>query len=313
MEEMGIRIVATGRCLPKKQLSNDMLSEMVETNDEWIRTRTGIRNRYQCEDESCVSLAAGAAAQAYVRAGIAKDEIAAVIVASTTSDDMLPSSASMVAQQLALPEEILSFDISTACTGFLTGLAVARGLLLTSPKKYAVVVGSEQLSRIVDYTDRGTCILFGDGAGAAVVTLADKPYLQKSWTRGCREMLYCPGVGQERQKIVMQGTEVFKFAVKVLQQGIDEILQEAGLTLADIDFVICHQANERIIRHVQRKYKGQEDKFYMNIADYGNTSAASIPIALDEMAESGILKEGMKLLCVAFGAGLTWNSVYMEW
>ncbi len=313
MEEMGLHIVATGRCLPKKQLTNDMLSEMVETNDEWIRTRTGIHNRYQCEEESCVSLAAGAAAQAYERSGIAKDEIAVVIVASTTSDDMLPSAASMVAQRLELPEEILSFDISTACTGFLTGLAVARGLLLTSTKKYALVIGSEQLSRIVDYTDRGTCILFGDGAGAAVVELSDKPYLQKSWTRGNREMLYCAGVGQETQRIVMQGTEVFKFAVKVLQQGIDEILQEAQLTLSDIDFVICHQANERIIRHVQKKYKGQEDKFYINIADYGNTSAASIPIALDELVSSGRLREGMRILCVAFGAGLTWNSVYMEW
>ncbi|MBR1633940.1 MAG: ketoacyl-ACP synthase III [Lachnospiraceae bacterium] len=310
---MGLHIVATGRCLPKKQLTNDMLSEMVETNDEWIRTRTGIHNRYQCEEESCVSLAAGAAAQAYERSGIAKDEIAVVIVASTTSDDMLPSAASMVAQRLELPEEILSFDISTACTGFLTGLAVARGLLLTSTKKYALVIGSEQLSRIVDYTDRGTCILFGDGAGAAVVELSDKPYLQKSWTRGNREMLYCAGVGQETQRIVMQGTEVFKFAVKVLQQGIDEILQEAQLTLSDIDFVICHQANERIIRHVQKKYKGLEDKFYINIADYGNTSAASIPIALDELVSSGRLREGMRILCVAFGAGLTWNSVYMEW
>ena len=313
MEDMGLHIVATGRCLPKKQLTNDMLSEMVETNDEWIRTRTGIHNRYQCEEESCVSLAAGAAAQAYERSGIAKDEIAVVIVASTTSDDMLPSAASMVAQRLELPEEILSFDISTACTGFLTGLAVARGLLLTSTKKYALVIGSEQLSRIVDYTDRGTCILFGDGAGAAVVELSDKPYLQKSWTRGNREMLYCAGVGQETQRIVMQGTEVFKFAVKVLQQGIDEILQEAQLTLSDIDFVICHQANERIIRHVQKKYKGLEDKFYINIADYGNTSAASIPIALDELVSSGRLREGMRILCVAFGAGLTWNSVYMEW
>ena len=313
MEEMGLHIVATGRCLPKKQLTNDMLSEMVETNDEWIRTRTGIHNRYQCEEESCVSLAAGAAAQAYERSGIAKDEIAVVIVASTTSDDMLPSAASMVAQRLELPEEILSFDISTACTGFLTGLAVARGLLLTNTKKYALVIGSEQLSRIVDYTDRGTCILFGDGAGAAVVELSDKPYLQKSWTRGNREMLYCAGVGQETQRIVMQGTEVFKFAVKVLQQGIDEILQEAQLTLSDIDFVICHQANERIIRHVQKKYKGLEDKFYINIADYGNTSAASIPIALDELVSSGRLREGMRILCVAFGAGLTWNSVYMEW
>lgn len=313
METTGIRIVATGRCLPKKRLTNEMLSEMVETDDEWIRTRTGIHSRFQCVDESCVSLAAGAAELALERAGIAKEEIAAVIVASTTSDDILPSAASMVAQRLELPEEVLSFDISTACTGFLTGLAVARGLLLTNEKKYALVIGSEQLSRIVDYTDRGTCILFGDGAGAAVITLSDKPYLQKSWTRGNREMLYCAGVGQERQKIIMQGTEVFKFAVTVLQQGIDEILQEADMKLSDVDFVICHQANERIIRHVQRKYKGQEEKFYMNIADYGNTSAASIPIALDELAESGKLAEGMKLLCVAFGAGLTWNSVLMEW
>lgn len=312
MDKNGIRIVATGRALPKKALSNDDLSRIVETNDEWIVTRTGIKTRYKCEEESCLSLATEAAEKAIKKAGIRTGEIGGVIVATSTPDDALPSVACMVQKALGLREDILAFDLSAACTGFLYELGIARGLLYSTGVRYLLVIGSEQLSRIVDYTDRGTCILFGDGAGAAILEAGDKEYDQLFWARGQRELLYCPGVGREEQKISMKGTDVFKFAVSVLKQGIDEILDKNELTMDDVDCVICHQANERIIRHVQKKYPGHEDKFFMNLSKYGNTSAASIPIALDEVFDAGILKEGMRLLCVGFGAGMTWSSALLE-
>ncbi len=313
MDKNGIRIVATGRALPKNFISNDDLSKIVETNDEWITTRTGIKTRYKCEEgESCVTLATEAAKKAIEKADISKDEIGGVIVATSTPDDALPSVACMVQRALGLRENILAFDISAACTGFLYELGIAKGLLYSTAAKYLLVIGSEQLSRIVDYTDRGTCILFGDGAGAAILCADEKEYDQLFWARGQRELLYCSGVGAKEQKISMKGTDVFKFAVVVLKQGIDEILAKNNMTMDDVDCVLCHQANERIIRHVQKKYPGHEDKFYMNLARYGNTSAASIPIALDEVFEAGILKEKMRLLCVGFGAGMTWSSALLE-
>lgn len=308
----GIQIVSTGHALPKHQVTNQDLSQIVDTNDEWITTRTGIQSRYKCEEESCVSLAIEAAKQAIEKGNIPLDEIGAVLVATSTPDYAFPSAACMVQKGLGLPEEVISFDISAACTGFLYGLKIAQGMIYTISKKYILVVGSEQLSRIIDYSDRSTCILFGDGAGAAVVTAASKQYVQKSWTRGNQEVLWSYGIGAERNFIRMKGNDVFKFAVGALQQGIDEVLEASNLTMDDIDYVVCHQANLRIIGHVQKKYKGYEDKFYINIQKYGNTSAASIPIALDEMNEAGMLKEGQRIICVGFGAGLTWSGALIE-
>lgn len=309
----GIRIVSTGRALPKTQVTNDDLSKIVDTNDEWITTRTGIKSRYKCEEESCVSLATDAAKAAIQNAGIDANDIGVIIVATQTPDYIFPSVACMVQRNLNMDETVCSFDISAACAGFLVSVGTARGLLEASPKRYALVIGSEELSRILDYDDRGTCILFGDGAGAVIIENADKPFLQKTWTRGTLEVLNCLGPGNNDAKLSMKGNEVFKFAVNALSQGIDEVLQEQKLTMDDIDYCICHQANARIISHVQKKYPGFEDKFYMNIQNYGNTSAASIPIVLDEMNHAGMLKEDMKLICVAFGAGLLWSSLYIEW
>lgn len=310
----GIRIVSTGRALPEKQVSNDDLSQIMDTSDEWIYTRTGIRYRHKCEkeNESCVSLAVQAADCAIQKADINRDEIGIVIVATQTPDYIFPSAACLVKQELGLGEEVTAFDLSAACTGFLLSLGSARGLLSGMNKKYALVIGSEELSRIMDYTDRTTCILFGDGAGAAVVELADNEFSQKSWSRGNIGALSCPGPGAGEAKLSMNGGEVFKFAVTAMEQGIVEVLEEQNKTLDDIDMVICHQANARIIGHVQKKHPGHEDKFYINVDRYGNTSAASIPIALDELFESGRLQRGMKVVCVAFGAGLTWSSIYME-
>ena len=326
----GIRIVGTGRAVPKQIVTNDDLSRMVETSDEWIRTRTGIRERRVCEEETTVSLAAEAAGNAVEAACAAyvekeeykkqredittyvKREIGVILVATTTPDYAFPSVACLVQKALELPDEVMSFDISAACSGFLYGLDICRGLLANMKKRFALVIGSEQLSRITDYSDRGSCILFGDGSGAALIELSNNRYVQRQWSRGDMEALRCPGVGNDNAKLFMQGNKVFKFAVTALQQGVEQVLADAGLTMEDIDHVICHQANLRIIEHVQKKYPEHAVKFYVNIDRYGNTSAASIPIAMDEMRRSGILPEGSRIICIGFGAGFTWSAVLLE-
>lgn len=307
----GIHIVGTGRALPEKILTNEDMSRLVDTSDEWIVTRTGIRQRHICGQETCASLAATAAKKALQEAAekeqVRPEEIGAVVVATATSDYDFPSTACLVQKELGLSSETMAFDLAAACSGFLYGLEVCRGLLTDNRKKYVLLIGSEQLSKITDYTDRQTCILFGDGAGAAVLRLDDSLYVHRAWSRGSSESLYCEGVGTDGAKLKMDGSEVFRFAVRAFTQGMEEVLMEAGVRLEEVDHVICHQANRRIIEHVMKKYPGQERKFYINIEHYGNTSAASIPIALDEMREKGMLKEGMRVLAVGFGAGFTWS------
>ena len=312
----GIHILATGRALPKKVMSNHEMSTFVDTSDEWIRSRTGIGQRHVCEEETCVSLAVEAANDALAKAikeyGITKEEIGILVVATTTPDYAFPSAACMVQKELGMPNEVISFDISAACSGFLYGLYVCRGLLLTGEKKYALLIGSEQLSRIMDYTDRSSCVIFGDGAGAAILELSDKLYVQKSWSSGDQETLFCKGIGQEESYLHMDGNKVFRFAVQALSESMVHVMQQAGLTMEDVDYVICHQANARIIEHIRKKYPEHRHKFYMNIEHYGNTSAASIPIAMDEMFELNKLKAGMKIICISFGAGFTWSGALFE-
>ncbi len=310
----GISIIATGKALPRRCVSNDDLSKIVDTNDEWIRSRTGIESRYQCdgEKETCITLAAEAGKNALEKSGIKKNEIGLIIVATSSGDYALPSVACMVQKQLGFDEEVMSFDISAACSGFLYALGAARGLLETMTRKYALIIGSEQLSRIVNYKDRGTCILFGDGAGAAIIKSEGNLYYQKSWSRGDKDVLYCEGIGKKGQYISMEGKAVFRFAVTALNQGIKTALTENEMTMEEVDYIVCHQANMRIIDHVKKKFKGYEEKFFTNIEHYGNTSAASIPMALDDMYAGGMLKPGMKIICVGFGAGLTWTSILME-
>ena len=309
----GIHIVATGSALPKKIVTNDDLSKIVDTSDEWIVTRTGIESRHICEEETVVSLAIDAAKRAVEEALVyeaefAVDKIGAVVVATATPDYAFPSNACLVQKALHLPTETIAFDLSAACSGFLYGMEVCRGLLRGSNKKYALLIGSEQLSKVVDFTDRSTCILFGDGAGAAILRLDDSMYVHKAWSDGNIDPLSCKGVGNNDAKLLMDGKEVFKFAVRVLKQGIDSVLHEADLAMDDIDYVVCHQANRRIIEHVMKKYSGQDEKFYVNIQNVANTSAASIPLALDEMRKKQLLKPGMKVIMVGFGAGFTWSS-----
>lgn len=311
----GIRFVATGRALPARVVTNDELSRTVDTSDEWIRTRTGIRQRYLCGDESCQSLAARAAQNAVEKAGIKTEEIGVIVVATTTSDYAFPSTACMVQKELGMGNDAMCFDINAACSGFLYGLNICRSLLMAqerTEKKYALLIGSEQMSRLTDFTDRATCVLFGDGAGAAVLELDGGLFYHRAWAMGDADILYCKGNGFPGAHICMEGNKVFKFAVNVIKDGIDAVLSDAGLTIDDIDYVVCHQANKRIIEHVRKKYGCAENKFYVNIGEYANTSAASIPIALDEMAERSLLKKGMKLICVGFGAGLTWSSALFE-
>lgn len=328
-ENRGIHFLGTGRALPKKCITNDELSKTVDTSDEWIRTRTGIGQRYYCEDETCLSLATKASKIAFEKAkrtlvtektsadeaaaeDLLRNEIGVVVVATTTPTFAFPASGCMIKEALGLPDDVMSFDIEAACSGFLYALEIVRGLLANGKKKYGLLIGAEELSRIIDFNDRSTCVLFGDGAGAAIIGLDESLYAHKAWSKGNDEVLFSPGPGPEVGLIHMQGNQVFKFAVSAIADGVESILDESGLSMDDIDYVVCHQANERIIDHVRKKYKGQEDKFYKNIEKYANTSAASIPMALDEMFENGLLKKDMKIICVGFGAGLTWSSALIS-
>lgn len=303
----GLKLLATGRCLPKTAVSNEEMSRWVDTSDEWIASRTGIRQRYFCgEGETALTLAAGAARQALERSGIDPADLGCVLCATVSPDYATPSLACLVQAELGLPEDIPVLDVNAACSGFLYAVAAARGFLAQSGRPYALVIGCEVLSRLMDMTDRSTCVLFGDGAGAAVFeAVPDVLFASLQGARGGRAIL-ANGPGPLAPQLTMDGRAVFRFAVEAIPRCIDGILAQTNLTLDDIDWVVCHQANERILDHCIKKLHAPAEKFYKNMARYGNTSAASIPIALDEMNGQGLLKPGQKLLCVGFGGGLTW-------
>ena len=333
MSSRGIRIISAGSALPARCVTNDDLSKVMETSDEWIRSRSGIGSRQYCgEGESCLTLAAEAGRRAMRNGGVSPEEIRVIIAATSSGDYIVPSMAAMVQKELGIPEEVTAFDLGAGCTGFVLALAAARGILMgmeaeeeagrdteacrnteagRTPK--ALVIGCEQLSTLLDHDDRGTAILFGDGAGAAVISLSDGLFCQKSWSRGDDHALRLNGVGRPDQHIRMQGQEVFRFAVHALKQGIDEVLAGTGLGMEDIDYVLCHQANARIIDHTARQYPRSEGKFLMNIETRGNTSAASVPVLLSEAVERNTFRPGMKVILAAFGAGLTWSAILMEW
>lgn len=302
----GLKIVATGRALPAKVVTNDDMSKLVETSDEWIATRTGIRTRHFCAGETQADLAEQAARRALEQGKVDPKDLCACIVATVTPDCSAPTSACLLQQRLDLPEDIPCFDMNVGCTGFIYALQVARGFLLQSGRPYALVIGVEVLSRLMDMTDRSTCVLFGDGAGAAVFeAVPNAPFASLQGARGGKAIL-ANGPGPLAPRLTMDGRAVFRFAVEAIPRCIDGILTQTHLTLNDIDWVVCHQANERILDHCIKKLHAPAEKFYKNMARYGNTSAASIPIALDEMNEQGLLKPGQTLLCVGFGGGLTW-------
>ena len=307
----GLELVAAGHYLPQKILTNEMLSQMVETNDEWISKRTGIKTRHLCENESNLDLAYQAAEMALSQANIDRQKIAVVIVTTFTGDYYTPAMANILAGKLKLRESVMAFDINVACSSFAYAVKLAQSLLAEDNESYALVIGSEELSKVTDFTDRSSCILFGDGAGAVLLKRKNGLFYSQMGTKSDVETLYCGGAGHENRYIQMQGQEVFKFAISVLPKTIDELLAQANLTMDDIAWVICHQANQRIIENVARKYKANE-KFFVNIDRYGNTSSASIPIAISELLQAEKLHKGDKIISVGFGAGLAWGGVLWE-
>lgn len=311
----GLKIRGTGKCLPEKIVTNEDLSRIVETSDEWIASRTGIRKRYQCTVETHGDLCLKAARTALEKAGVPAAEVGACIVATVTADTLVPSAACMLQKSLGLPNDIPCFDLNAACTGFLEALHVMECLLNASERKIGLVVGCEVLSRVTDWEDRSTCILFGDGAGAAVVEC------REGWPSigavlGCRgddALLRLPGAGaKEPVHIYMEGSGVFRFAVEMVPRCMEAVLAKNRCSVDEVDFFVFHQANARIIDLVVHKYHIPQEKYYKNIERYGNTSAASIPIVLNELEELGKVKNGSRVLVVGFGGGMTWGGALVE-
>ncbi|HIP86449.1 MAG TPA: ketoacyl-ACP synthase III [Aquifex sp.] len=310
---MGTRIEGIGIYLPERVLTNLDLEKMVDTSDEWITTRTGIKERRIAQNESVVDMAVKASERAIENAGIDKGEIEAVILATLTPQLGFPATACLVQERLRLPPTAMSFDISAACSGFLYGLDIADAYLKSGKKKTVLVIGAEKLSSIIDWKDRSTCVLFGDGAGAVVVRYDENSesdiLSSKLYTKGSAwPILYREPCGY----LKMEGRKVFKEAVNGMAEASLEALKSAGLSAKDIDLVIPHQANFRIIKALAEKLSIPFEKVYVNINRYGNTSAASIPIALYEALKEGKIKRGDLLLLTAMGGGLTWGSTILR-
>ena len=306
----GIKLISTGSALPVQEVTNFDLEKKVDTSDEWIATRTGIRSRRYCSgEESHLSLCLAAARQALGRSGLRPEQIGVCLVATLTQDTMTPSAACVLQKELGLAEDTVCFDLNAACAGFVYGLHTAECLLAGCARKYGLVIGCEVLSRITDFTDRSTCVLFGDGAGAAIVEWgADYPsFSAVMGSRGNREALYIPGVNTGRPSYIhMDGKEVFRFAVDVLPRCTREVAAKAGVSLDEVDRFLFHQANQRILDFAIKKLQLDPARCAGNIARTGNTSAASVPILLDELVSTGALRAGQKALCAGFGGGLTW-------
>ncbi len=308
------KILSTGRKLPAQVVTNEELSKTVDTSDEWVYSRTGIHARHFCAGETGLELAEGAARQALDRAGLTAEDIGVCLVATFTPDYASPSMACLLQKQLGLSEDTVCFDLNAACAGFLYGMKTAHALLPDAPRPYALVVGAEVISRVLDMTDRNTCVLFGDGAGAVVLRRDEEAVWHTVFgSRGDGESIWVQGPGPVQAAVHMEGKAVFRFAVEVVERSILQLVEREGCTVNDMDLVICHQANARIIDHVAKRLKAREGLFYKNMDRYGNTSAASIPIALDELSQAGVLKPGMRILTVGFGGGLTWAGALLRW
>ena len=322
------QIAATGRGIPAKVLTNhDFAALGIDTSDEWIVERTGIRERHlAAENETTCSMAATAARQAMERAGVHAGEIDTIILSTATPDRLLPATAVDLQAELGA-KRAAAFDISAACAGFIYSSTLAEGLIASGTSETVLVVGSEKMSSIIDWKDRATCVLFGDGAGAAIIKRADgdrgilSTYIRSDGTLA--DLLYRPaggathpfdeGVLKERSFYVkMAGREVFKNAVRSMADACDRALDAARLTSADIDVLIPHQANNRIIEATAKHAGIPMEKVYVNVDRYGNTSSASIPIALDEARECGRVTAGKTVLLVGFGAGFTWGSMVVR-
>jgi 3-oxoacyl-[acyl-carrier-protein] synthase-3 len=322
------RIIGTGRSYPEGILTNADLERMVETSDEWITKRVGIKQRHKAAEGEYTSLfAVRAARQAIERAKIDPSEIDLLICATVTPDQILPSTGCIVQTELGA-HKAAAFDLAAACSGFLYGVTLANQMIRGGQSRYALVIGAEVLTHYVDYTDRSTCVIFGDGAGAAVLAAGEgeRGVLATSIRSDGRyaEQLFAPGggtrMGHSAESIAagdyfykMRGNELFKVAVRSMTEVSREVLQEAGYTADDVKLFIPHQANQRITDAVAEKLKVDPSIVYSNIAYHGNTSSASIPIALDECIEAGRVNEGDLVLMTSFGGGVTWGAVLMRW
>lgn len=313
------RLAGTGGYLPEKVLSNSTLQEMVDTSDQWILERTGISNRHIMADhETTSSMAENAARQALEAAEITPEELGLIVVGTATPDRFFPSTACILQNRLGA-NGCPAFDIGATCTGFIYGLSVADQYIKNGVVKNALVIGAESLSRIVDWTDRSTCVLFGDGAGAVVLKASDEPGIFSTHIHAngyYNDLLYAANhIGElnEPSYIKMQGNEVFKIAVKTLGDIVDETLAHNNIDQSEIDWLIPHQANLRIITATAKKLNLPMDRVILTVQDQGNTSAASIPLALNKAVRDGRIKRGETLLLEAFGAGLTWGSALIKY
>jgi 3-oxoacyl-[acyl-carrier-protein] synthase-3 len=326
-------IVGTGSYVPERVLTNDDLSKIVETSDEWITTRTGIKERrIAAEGENTSDMASEAARRALASVGITAADVDLIIVATVTPDMFFPSTACIVQKKLEAWNAV-AFDISAACSGFLYALQTARHFINSGNRKTALIIGAEKLSSLINWTDRNTCVLFGDGAGAVVVRRmeegdANPPGRILSAVMGCdgslTDLLKVPGgasampvtpenIDQRLNTIHMEGRETFKHAVTRMCQASEQALSMAGLEARDVNMVIPHQANLRIISAIASRLDIPEERIFVNLQKYGNTSAATIPVALDEASRSGAIKRGDNVLLVAFGGGFTWASTMLTW
>ena len=325
-----VKIAGTGSYLPEKKLTNADLEKMVDTNDEWIVQRTGMRERrVAAPDQATSDLCIIAANRAIENAGITAEDIDLIIVATVTPDTIFPSTACRVQHGIGA-RQVPAFDLAAACSGFIYGLSMARTQIASGVMNNVLVIGAEVLTRFTDYTDRGTCILFGDGAGAAVLKPAEDDSISKiidthMASNGAEaDMLILPGGGslhppspemleQRLNYIVIHGRAVFKQAVSNIVRIVFESLDRCGYSSEDIDMIIPHQMNARIIESAAKRLDIPMDRIFMNLDKYGNTSAATIPIALDEANRQGVIKRGDLLSLVTFGGGLTWASALVKW
>lgn len=320
---IGIKIVGLGKAVPQKVLTNDEISTWVDTSDEWIKSRTGIEERHVAVTETTAELAIRAAKEALVEAKIEASEIELVIVATVSPDCTMPSMASLVAGQIGAMQA-KCFDLSAACSGFVFASEVAVSLMKQNKYKNVLVIGAEVLSRRLDWEDRGTCVIFGDGAGAAIYQLSDQLNQVIAIETGSdptgAKLIQLPSASERgrffegeasRSVISMSGREVYAFSTKKVPESIKKVTLQAGYQLEEIDWFILHQANSRIMDSVAQKLGVPKEHFVKNIAQYGNTSAASIPMALNDFKHQ--LKAGDKVILCGFGAGLTWGTMLVEW
>jgi 3-oxoacyl-[acyl-carrier-protein] synthase-3 len=327
MTSQNAGIIGMGHAYPEGVLTNADLEKMVETSDEWITTRTGIKQRYKAaEDEYTSQFAVRAARQALARAGVDAKDVDIIICATTTPDQILPSTGCLIQAELGC-DNAAAMDVFAACSGFIYGISMVESMIRTGQIRYALVIGAEVLTKYVDYTDRTTCVIFGDGAGAAVLgpVNSGKGVLATKIRSDGRyeESLYARGGGTKfgtshetidnrMHFFTMKGNEIFKLAVRSMADISLEMLKKAGRTIDEVAMIIPHQANQRITDAVAQRLGVPDEKVYSNIAQTGNTSSASIPIALDECLQSGKIKEGDLVLLTAFGGGVTWGASVIQ-